>query len=76
MLGPYMLEEMEKMVKSVRVNLKVAQDKKKNFADRKRSFWEFQVGEHVYVQVKANKSTLQWTECAKLAPDFAGLSRF
>ncbi len=38
MLGPNMLEEMENMVKSVWNNLRVAQDWKNNFVDRKRSF--------------------------------------
>ncbi len=38
MLGPDMLEEMEEMVKKVRVNLKDAHDWQKNFFDRKRCF--------------------------------------
>lgn len=49
LMGPEMLEEMEVMVKKVRANLKIAQDRQKNFADRKRTFKEYQVGEHVYV---------------------------
>eukprot|EP00253_Pinus_taeda_P012932 PITA_12932 len=67
-----MLKEMEKMVKKVLANLKVAQDKQKSYADRKRSLEEFQVGEHVYVRIWAKKSTLQWSSCAKLAPRFCG----
>eukprot|EP00253_Pinus_taeda_P012809 PITA_12809 len=43
MLGPEMLKEMEQMVKRVRANLKVAQDRQKSFADRKRNFKEYQV---------------------------------
>eukprot|EP00253_Pinus_taeda_P008175 PITA_08175 len=43
LLGPEMLEEMEVMVKKVRANLKMAQDRQKNFADRKRTFKEYQV---------------------------------
>eukprot|EP00253_Pinus_taeda_P032659 PITA_32659 len=72
MLGPEMLKEMEEMVKRVRANLKVAQDRQKSFADRKRNFKEYQVGEHVYVRIRAKKSTLQWSGCAKLAPRFCG----
>jgi len=41
LLGPDMLEEMEEMVKKVRINLKAAQDGQKNFADQKRSFQLF-----------------------------------
>ena len=58
MLGPRMLKEMEELVKKVRFNLKAAQDRKKNFADRKRRFKEYQVGDHVYVRIRGKKSTL------------------
>eukprot|EP00253_Pinus_taeda_P015243 PITA_15243 len=67
-----MLKEMEDMVKRVRINLKAAQDRQKNFADRKRSFKEFQVGDHVYIRIQAKRSTLQWSGCAKLAPRYCG----
>eukprot|EP00253_Pinus_taeda_P011385 PITA_11385 len=72
LLGPEMLEEMEVMVKRVRANLKMAQDRQKNFVDRKRIFKEYQVGEHVYIRIRARKSTLQWNACTKLAPRFCG----
>eukprot|EP00253_Pinus_taeda_P015094 PITA_15094 len=67
---PEMLKEMEEMVKKVGSNLKVAHDRQKNFADRKRNFKEYQVGDHVYVSIRAKKSTLQWSGSAKLAPQF------
>eukprot|EP00253_Pinus_taeda_P021884 PITA_21884 len=69
---PNMLKEMEDMVKRVRTNLKAAQDRQKNFADRKRRFKEYQVGDHVYIIIQAKKSTLQWSGCAKLAPRYCG----
>eukprot|EP00253_Pinus_taeda_P016605 PITA_16605 len=71
-LGPEMLKEMEDMVKRVRVNLKAAQDRQKNFADQKRRFKEFQIGDHVYIRIQAKRSTLQWSGCAKLAPRYCG----
>eukprot|EP00253_Pinus_taeda_P013617 PITA_13617 len=71
-LGPEMLKEMEEMVKKVRMNLKAAQDKQKNFADRKKRFKEYQVGDHVYIRVQTKRSTLQWSGCAKLAPRYCG----
>lgn len=72
MLGTEMLKEMEEMVKKVRFNLKAAQDRQKNFADNKRSLKEYQVGDHVYVRIRAKRSTLQWNGCTKLAPWFCG----
>eukprot|EP00253_Pinus_taeda_P020578 PITA_20578 len=71
-LGPEMLKEMEDMVKRVRVNIKAAQHRQKKFADRKRRFKEYQVGDHVYVRIQVRKSTLQWSGCAKLAPRYYG----
>eukprot|EP00253_Pinus_taeda_P008399 PITA_08399 len=71
-LGPEMLKEMEDMVKRVCANLKAAQDRQKSFADRKRRFKKYQVGDHVYVRIQVRKSTLQWSVCAKLAPRYYG----
>eukprot|EP00253_Pinus_taeda_P030277 PITA_30277 len=71
-LRPEMLKEMEDMVKRVCVNLKAAQDRQKNVADRKRRFKEYQVGYHVYIRIQAKQSTLQWSGCAKLAPRYCG----
>ena len=51
MLGLERLKEMEEMVKKVQSNLKVVQDRKKNSADWKRKFKEYQVGDHVYVRI-------------------------
>eukprot|EP00253_Pinus_taeda_P035486 PITA_35486 len=71
-LGPEMLTKMEDMVKKVRASLKAAQDRQKSFADRRRRFKEYQVGDHVFVRIQARKSTLQWSGCAKLAPRYFG----
>eukprot|EP00253_Pinus_taeda_P033985 PITA_33985 len=71
-LGPEMLKDMEDMVKRVRANLKVAQDRKKSFANRKRRFTEYKVGDHMFVRIQTRRSTLQWSGCAKLAPRYFG----
>eukprot|EP00253_Pinus_taeda_P008867 PITA_08867 len=71
-LGPEMLKEMEVMVKRVRSNLKIAQDRQKSFADWKRRYKEYQVSDHVYIRIQARKSTLQWSGCTKLAPRYCG----
>jgi hypothetical protein len=72
MVGPEMLQEMEIMVKKVQHNLKEAQDRHKRYADHKRRHLEFQVGDHVYLKVKAHKSSLNLGNCAKLASRFFG----
>ena len=72
LLGPEMLAEMEAEVKIIRQNLKAAQDRKKIYVDKKRSYREFVVGDHVYVRIKPKRSILRWNSCAKLAPWYCG----
>eukprot|EP00253_Pinus_taeda_P025190 PITA_25190 len=67
-----MLAEMEEMLKKIRKNLRAAQDKQKVYAKKKRSYREFELGDHVYLRVKPRKSSLQWQGCAKLAPRYCG----
>lgn len=72
MLGSDMLAKMELEVKKIRQNLKAAQDRQKVYADKKRSYREYEVGDHMYVRIKPKKSTLRWAYFAKLAPRFCG----
>lgn len=59
-LGPYMLREMEEIVKKVKQNLKIVQDRQKSYASLKRTQKEFNVGDHVYLKVKPKKT---WELC-------------
>ena len=63
-LGPELLKEMEQEVVNIRQNLKVAQDKQKRYADKHRKNREFSVGDHVYLRVRENKSSLKLGSCA------------
>ena len=71
-LGPELLKEMEEIVKQVQENLKVGHDRKKSQADLKRNPKEFQVGKHVFIKVRPQKSSLILGSCAKLAPRYCG----
>ena len=71
-LGPELLKEMEQEVIKIRQNLKAAQDKHKSYVDKHRMNIEFSVGDHVYLRVKANKSSLKLGNCAKLSPRYCG----
>ena len=59
MLGLEMLAKMEAEVRKIRQNLKATQDRQNIYADKKRSYCEFTVGDHVYVRIKPKRSTLQ-----------------
>ena len=72
MLGLEMLAKIELEVRKIRKKLRVAQDQHKIYTEKKRTYWECEVGDHVYVRIKPNKNTLRWVSCAKLAPRFCG----
>ena len=72
-LSPELLKEMEQEVVNIRQNLKASQDKQKRYADKHRVNREFNVGDHVYLRVRARKSSLKLGSFSKLAPRYCGL---
>ena len=54
------------------MNLKEAQDCHKSYTDRERKDKDFQIGDDVYLKVKAKQSSLNLGRCGKLAPRFFG----
>jgi hypothetical protein len=70
-VGTDLLREMEKMLK-IKQNLKDSQDRKKSYADKGRTRREFKVGDHVFLKVKANRSSLKLGNFSKLAARYCG----
>jgi hypothetical protein len=71
-IRPDMLKEMEQEVVHIRKNLKIGQNREKNYTDKKRTPREFKAGDHVYLRVRPRKSSLRMGACAKLAPRYCG----
>jgi hypothetical protein len=69
-VGPELLKKMEDKMLNIKQNLKAAQDRQKSYADKGRNQKEFKVGDHVFLKVKANKSSLKLGSCSKLAARF------
>jgi hypothetical protein len=61
----------EKMIK-IKKNLKASQDRNKSYADNNITHRKFKVGEHVFLKVKANKSSLKLGNCTNLEAIFCG----
>ena len=72
MLGPELLKHWEQFFSKVQLNLKEAQDRQKSYADKKRKDKYYQIGDHVYLKVKAKISSFSLGRCGKLAPRFCG----
>jgi hypothetical protein len=56
----------------IKQNLKTASDRQKSCVDKNRIHREFKVGDHVFLKVKANRSSLKLGSCTKLAARFFG----
>jgi hypothetical protein len=71
-VGPEFLKEMEKQMLKIKQNLKVARDRKKSYADKKRIHREFKVGNQVFPKVKSKRISLKLGKCTNLAARFCG----
>jgi hypothetical protein len=63
---------MEDQMIRIKQNLKAAPDRKKSYADKNRTHREFKVGDHVFLKLKTNRSSLKLGSCAKLAARYYG----
>jgi hypothetical protein len=72
MVGPELLKEMEEKMLKIKNNLKVAQDRHKSYADKNKNQREFKVGDHVFLNVKVNRSSSKLGKCSKLVAIYCG----
>jgi hypothetical protein len=71
-VGPELLKEMEEKMLKIKQNLKDPQDRQKIYANKGINHREFKVGDHVFLKVKANRSSLKLGSCSNLATIFCG----
>jgi hypothetical protein len=62
------LTEAEEKVKQIQANILTAQSHKKSYVDKRRRPLEFEVGDHVYLQVSPMKGVRRFGIKGKLAP--------
>jgi hypothetical protein len=60
-------------VKQIRANILAAQSRQKSYTDKKHRPFEFEVGDHVYLQVSPMKGVRCFGIKGKLAPRYIGL---
>jgi hypothetical protein len=71
-VGPNLLREMEEQMIKIKIKLNAAQDRQKSYVDKGRTHREFKVGDHVFLKVRANRSSLKLGNCSKLATHYCG----
>jgi hypothetical protein len=65
--------EAEEKVKQIQANILAAQSRQKSYTNKRRSPLEFEVGDHVYLQVSPMKGVRRFGIKGKLAPRYIGL---
>jgi hypothetical protein len=71
-LGPDILQEVEKQVRMVRENLLVGQSRQKSYTDHRRRELSFEVGDFVYLKVSPMRGLRRFKVRGKLTPRFIG----
>ncbi|KAI3690448.1 hypothetical protein L2E82_48474 [Cichorium intybus] len=64
------ITETEAKIKSIREHMRVAQQRQKQYADKRRKPLEFQTGDMVMLKVSPWKGIIRFGKCGKLSPRF------
>ncbi|KAK2417415.1 putative mitochondrial protein [Trifolium repens] len=71
-VGPKMVQQTTDKVRKIRAMMKVAQDRQKSYADRRRRPLEFGEGDHVFLRVTPTTGVGRALKAKKLTPKFIG----
>ncbi|GKF85847.1 hypothetical protein Tco_0253674, partial [Tanacetum coccineum] len=72
LIGPELVQETTKKISQIKDRLKVARDRQKSYADKRRKPLEFNIGDHVLLKVSPWKGVVCFGKKGKLAPRFVG----
>ncbi|GKD23858.1 putative reverse transcriptase domain-containing protein [Tanacetum coccineum] len=72
MIGPELVQETTEKISQIKDRLKVARDRQKSYADKRRKPLEFSVGDYVLLKVSPWKGVVRFGKKGKLAPRFVG----
>ena len=69
-IGPDLIQEAEEKVKMIKERLKVATDRQKSYADMKRKYIRYEIGEKVFLKVSPWKKVMRFGKKGKLSLRF------
>ncbi|XP_052174731.1 uncharacterized protein LOC127789782 [Diospyros lotus] len=72
LLGPEIVEQTSEKIRIIRARMKVAQDRQKSYADKRRRDLEFSTGDHVWLRVMPIKGVRRFGVSGKLSPRYIG----
>ncbi|KAJ0986077.1 hypothetical protein J5N97_004433 [Dioscorea zingiberensis] len=71
-LGPELVQQTAEKIKLIRERLKKAQDRQRGYANNRRRFLEFEVGDRVFLKVSPWKGVFRFRKRGKLNPRYIG----
>ncbi|GJV98358.1 putative reverse transcriptase domain-containing protein [Tanacetum coccineum] len=72
LIGPELVQETTEKISQIKDRLKVARDRQKSYADKRRKPLEFSVGGYVLLKVSPCKGVVRFGKKGKLEPRFVG----
>ncbi|XP_052172222.1 uncharacterized protein LOC127788151 [Diospyros lotus] len=72
LLGPDVIKQTTRKIQIIRARMKIAQDRQKSYADKRRHDLEFTVGDHVLLRVMPIKGVRRFRIFGKLSPRYIG----
>ncbi|GJU27026.1 putative reverse transcriptase domain-containing protein [Tanacetum coccineum] len=72
LIGSELVQETTEKISQIKDRLKVARDRQKSYADKRRKPLEFSVGDYVFLKVSPCKGVVRFGKKGKLAPRFVG----
>ncbi|TYK22902.1 reverse transcriptase [Cucumis melo var. makuwa] len=72
LVGPKWVQITIKNIKLIRENLRIAQDRQKSYADKRRRNLEFQVGDQVFLKLSLWRGVIHFERKGKLSPRYIG----
>ncbi|GKC53363.1 hypothetical protein Tco_1076108 [Tanacetum coccineum] len=72
LIGPELVQVTTEKISQIKDRLKVARDRQKSYADKRRKPLEFSVGDYVLLKVLPWKGVVRFEKKGKLAPRFVG----
>ncbi|GKD65944.1 putative reverse transcriptase domain-containing protein, partial [Tanacetum coccineum] len=72
LIGPELVQETTEKISQIKDRLKVARNRQKSYADKRRKPLEFSVGDYVLLKVSPWKGVVHFGKKGKIAPRFVG----
>ncbi|KAL0549532.1 hypothetical protein IC582_014017 [Cucumis melo] len=72
LVGPELVQITTNNIKLIRENMRIAQDRQKSYADKRRRNLEFQVGDQVFLKLSPWRGVICFGRKGKLSPRYIG----